>query len=134
MATLPIAVVGAHLSGMPLNGQLIERGATLREATHTAPAYRLFALPGTVPPKPGLQRVAEGGAAIAVEVWDVPLRHVGSFLALIPPPLGLGSLQLADGRTVHGFICEGHALAAATDVTHFGGWRAYVADLKARSA
>ncbi|WP_348754440.1 allophanate hydrolase [uncultured Aquincola sp.] len=133
-ATLPIAVVGAHLSGMPLNGQLTERGATLREATYTAPAYRLFALPGTVPPKPGLQRVAEGGAAIAVEVWDVPLRHVGSFLALIPPPLGLGSLQLADGRTVHGFICEGHALAAATDVTHFGGWRAYVADLKARSA
>ncbi|WP_046116225.1 allophanate hydrolase [Aquincola tertiaricarbonis] len=133
-AVLPIAVVGAHLSGMPLNGQLTERGATLREATRTAPLYRLFALPGTTPPKPGLQRVAEGGAAIAVEVWDMPLHQVGSFLALIPPPLGLGSLQLADGRVVHGFICEGHALAGATDVTRFGGWRAYVTDLKARSA
>ncbi|MCR5868778.1 allophanate hydrolase [Aquincola sp. J276] len=133
-AVLPIAVVGAHLSGMPLNGQLTERGATLREATRTAPLYRLFALPGTTPPKPGLQRVAEGGAAIAVEVWDMPLHQVGSFLALIPPPLGLGSLQLADGRVVHGFICEGHALAGATDVTRFGGWRAYVTDLKARGA
>lgn len=134
-AVLPIAVVGAHLSGMPLNGQLTERGATLREATHTAPLYRLFALPGTTPPKPGLQRVADGGAAIAVEVWDMPVRQVGSFLALVPPPLGLGSLQLADGRVVHGFICEGHVLASATDVTRFGGWRAYVNHLQqARSA
>lgn len=132
-AMLPIAVVGAHLSGMPLNGQLTERGATLHQATHTAPLYRLFALPGTTPPKPGLQRVAEGGSAIAVEVWHMPLRQVGSFLALIPAPLGLGSVQLADGRTVHGFICEGHALDAATDVTRFGGWRAYIADLKARA-
>lgn len=132
--TMPIAVVGAHLSGMPLNGQLTERGATLREATHTAPLYRLYALPNTTPPKPGLQRVADGGAAIAVEVWDMPLRHVGSFLALIPPPLGLGSLQLADGSVVHGFICEAHALADAADVTRFGGWRAYITDLKARSA
>jgi allophanate hydrolase len=126
--TLPIAVVGAHLSGMPLNGQLTSRGATLREATTTAPCYRLHALPGTQPPKPGLQRVAAGeGAAIAIEVWDVPLAEVGSLLALIPAPLGLGSLALADGRSVHGFICEGHALAGATDITHFGGWRAYIA-------
>jgi len=125
-ATLPIAVVGAHLSGLPLNGQLTERGATLREATTTAPHYRLFALPNTTPPKPGLLRVADGGAAIAVEVWDVPVAEVGSFLALIPPPLGLGSLQLADGRHVHGFICEPHALAGARDVTSFGGWRAFV--------
>jgi allophanate hydrolase len=125
--TLPIAVVGAHLSGLPLNGQLTERGATLREATLTAPHYRLDALPGTVPPKPGLLRVAEGGAAIAVEVWDLPVAAVGSFLALIPPPLGLGSLELADGRHVHGFVCEAHALAAARDVTEFGGWRAFIA-------
>jgi allophanate hydrolase len=125
--TLALAVVGAHLSGMPLNGQLTERSATLREATTTAPCYRLHALSGTVPPKPGLQRVAEGaGAAIAVEVWDVPLRHVGSLLALIPAPLGLGSVALADGSSVHGFICEGHALAQATDITHHGGWRAYM--------
>jgi allophanate hydrolase len=126
--TLPIAVVGAHLSGMPLNGQLTSRGATLREATTTAPSYRLHALPGTLPPKPGLQRVVAGeGAAIAVEVWDVPLAEVGSLLALIPAPLGLGSLTLADGRSVHGFICEGHALAGAVDITPFGGWRAYIA-------
>ncbi|MDM0007545.1 allophanate hydrolase [Variovorax sp. J22G73] len=132
---LPIAVVGAHLSGMPLNGQLTERGATLLRATTTSPAYRLHALPGTVPPKPGLQRVAEGagegdgkaGAAIALEVWAVPLAQVGSFLALIPPPLGLGSVELADGTWVKGFICEGHALAGAQDVTSHGGWRAYVA-------
>jgi len=128
-ATLPIAVVGAHLSGLPLNGQLRERGATLLHATTTAPHYRLYALPGTVPPKPGLLRVAEGGAAIALEVWAVPIEHVGSFLALIPPPLGLGSVQLADGRHVHGFICEPWALATATDVTQHGGWRAYVRSL-----
>ena len=125
-ATLALAVVGAHLSGLPLNGQLTERGATLREATHTAPIYRLFALPGTTPPKPGLQRVATGGQAIALEVWDMPLAQVGSFLALIPQPLGLGTLELADGRWVHGFICEAHALADARDVTAFGGWRAFL--------
>lgn len=127
--TLPIAVVGAHLSGMPLNAQLTERGAKLLRATTTSPFYRLYALPGTVPPKPGLQRVVEGneGAAIALEVWAVPLAQVGSFLSLIPPPLGLGSVELADGSWVKGFICEGHALAGAQDVTHHGGWRAYVA-------
>lgn len=130
-ASLPIAVVGAHLSGMPLNGQLTERGARLLQATQTAARYRLFALPGTTPPKPGLQRCAEGepGHAIAVEVWDMPLDQLGSFLALIPAPLGLGSLELADGRTVHGFICEGHALKRAPDVSAFGGWRSYVQSL-----
>jgi allophanate hydrolase len=126
--TMPIAVVGAHLSGLPLNGQLTERGATLREATQTAPHYRLFALPNTTPPKPGLQRASayESGASIAVEVWDVPVDAVGSFLALVPPPLGLGSLELIDGRWVHGFICEAHALTLARDVTAFGGWRAFM--------
>ena len=100
-AVLPLAVVGAHLSGLPLNGQLLERGATLLQVTTTAPAYKLYALPGTLPPKPGLQRVAEGGGAIAVEVWALPQAAVGSFLALIPPPLGLGSIELADGRQDH---------------------------------
>jgi len=128
-ATLPIAVVGAHLEGLPLNGQLTERGATLREATTTAPHYRLFALPNTTPPKPGLLRVSayEAGAAVAVEVWEMPLDAIGSFLALIPPPLGLGSIELADGRHVHGFVCEAHALTGARDVTEFGGWRAFLA-------
>ncbi|MEO8806738.1 MAG: allophanate hydrolase [Burkholderiaceae bacterium] len=126
--TMPIAVVGAHLSGLPLNGQLTERGATLCCATHTAPHYRLFALPNTTPPKPGLQRASayESGASIALEVWDMPVDAVGSFLALIPPPLGLGSVELSDGRWVHGFICEAHALTLARDVTAFGGWRAFM--------
>ncbi len=129
-ATLDLAVVGAHLSGLPLNGQLRERGATLVEATATAPSYRFYALPGTTPPKPGLLKVAEGGGAIAVEVWAMPQAAVGSFLALIPPPLGLGSIELADGRHVHGFVCEAHALAGARDITAFGGWRAYLASLE----
>ena len=127
--TLPIAVVGAHLSGLPLNGQLLERGAVLREATRTAPHYRLYALPDTRPPKPGLQRCESGGAAIELEVWDMPQAQLGSFLALIPPPLGLGSVQLADGRYVHGFLCEAHALSGARDISGFGGWRAYLDSL-----
>ena len=135
-ATMPIAVVGAHLSGLPLNGQLTERGATLRESTTTTPHYQLFALPNTTPPKPGLQRASacDSGAAIAVEVWDVPIDAVGSFLALIPPPLGLGSLELADGRHVHGFVCEAHALVGARDITAFGGWRAFLASLAPTAA
>ncbi len=129
--TLPIAVVGAHLSGLPLNGQLLERGATLIEATFTGPNYKLYALPDTVPPKPGLMRVESGGVSIAIEVWSVPLAQVGSFLALVPAPLGLGSLTLADGRSVHGFICEPLALQGACDISSFGGWRAYLASLRA---
>lgn len=126
-ATLALAVVGAHLSGLPLNGQLLERGATLRQSTHTAPQYQLFALAGTTPPKPGMQRVSHGGQALAVEVWDMPITQVGSFLALIPQPLGLGTVELADGSHVHGFLCEGVALKGAIDITRFGGWRAFVA-------
>ncbi|MEP6740532.1 MAG: allophanate hydrolase [Caldimonas sp.] len=122
-----IAVVGAHLSGLPLNTQLTERGAALLEATHTAAHYRLFALPGTNPAKPGMQRVANDGASIAVEVWAVPSAAVGSFLAMIAAPLGLGTVELIDGRRVHGFLCEGHALEGATDITAHGGWRAWLA-------
>ena len=125
--TLALAVVGAHLNGLPLNSQLLERGAQLVQATRTAPLYRLYALPGTTPPKPGLLRVAEGGAAVDVEVWAMPQAAVGSFLALIPSPLGLGTLQLANGSHVHGFLCEAHALAGAQDITAHGGWRAYLA-------
>ncbi len=131
---LPIAVVGAHLSGLPLNGQLLERGAVLLEATTTAPRYRLHALPGTVPPKPGLVRDEAAGHAIALEVWAMPQAAVGSFLALVPAPLGLGSIELADGRRVHGFLCEAHAVAAAPDVSRFGGWRAYLASLSTSGA
>ena len=129
--TLKLAVVGAHLQGLPLHHQLTERGCRLRYRTRTAPAYRLHALPGTTPPKPGLARVAPGeaGHAIEVEVYEMPLYRVGSFLALIPPPLGLGSVELFDGSWVKGFICEGAALADAPDISAHGGWRAYLANL-----
>jgi allophanate hydrolase len=130
--TVRVAVVGAHLSGMPLNGQLTERGATLAERTHTAAQYRLYALPGTTPPKPGLLRVSPGlGKRIEVEVWDMPLAHYGSFVALVPQPLSIGTLTLADGNQVQGFLCEPLALEGATDITHLGGWRAYIASLSA---
>ena len=129
--TLPLVVVGAHLSGLPLNGQLKERGATLNRCTRTAATYRLFALPGTVPPKPGMVRVAEGGAAIEVEVWDMPMAALGSFLALVKAPLGLGSVELADGTVAHGFLCEAHRLAAAVDITSYGGWRSYLTHWRA---
>ncbi len=131
-AMVKVAVVGAHLSGMPLNGQLTERGARLVATTQTAPDYRFFALPGTVPPKPGLVRVGAGtGGAIAVEVWEMPAAHYGSFVALIPAPLGIGTLTLADGSSVQGFVCESLATQGALDITHLGGWRAYIASLKA---
>lgn len=126
-----LAVVGAHLTGMPLNIQLIERNARFVESTFTADCYRLYALPNTTPPKPGLIRTQEKGAEIIVELWDVPVHHFGSFVALIPAPLGIGTLTLKDGREVKGFICEGAAVLGAEDITHLGGWRAYI---KSRAA
>jgi allophanate hydrolase len=130
-ATVKVAVVGAHLSGMPLNSQLLERKAKLLRQTETAPDYEFFALPGTVPPKPGLQRVAAGqGSRIVVEVWEMPMEHYGSFVALIPPPLGIGTLTLADGSSVQGFLCESLALQGARNISAFGGWRAYIASLQ----
>jgi allophanate hydrolase len=131
-ATVKVSVVGAHLSGMPLNSQLQERGARLVRSTRTAPDYRLFALPNTTPPKPGLARVAPGeGTSIAVEVWEMPLAHYGSFVALIPAPLGIGTLSLEDGSAVQGFLCENLALSGAQDISHHGGWRAYIQSLSA---
>jgi allophanate hydrolase len=133
-----LAVVGAHLTGMPLNVQLQERNALFVESTFTAKNYRLFALPNTTPPKPGLIRIDSHsyveseikGAEIIVELWDVPVQHFGSFVALIPAPLGIGTLTLNDGREVKGFICEGVAVKGATDITHLGGWRAYIKSLQ----
>lgn len=130
--TVRVAVVGAHLSGMPLNGQLTERGATLVRSAETAAHYRLYALPGTTPPKPGLSRVADNqGSRIALEIWDMPLAEYGSFVALIPAPLGIGTLELSDGSCVQGFVCEAQALQdGALDISHLGGWRAYLQSLK----
>ena len=134
-ATVRVAVVGAHLSGMPLNTQLTERGAVLAGPAETAPDYRLFALPGTTPPKPGLLRVGAGqGACIALEIWEMPLSAYGSFVALIPAPLGIGTLALRDGSTVQGFVCEPEALHGALDISHLGGWRAYMTSLKTAAA
>ncbi|MEO8602615.1 MAG: allophanate hydrolase [bacterium] len=118
-----LVVCGAHMAGLPLNHQLTDRGARLVAATQTAPEYRLVALPDG---RPGLERVA-GGAAIAVEVWSMPVERFGSFVAAIPPPLAIGTVRLADGRSCKGFLCETIAAAAAADITHHGGWRAYLA-------
>jgi allophanate hydrolase len=125
-AYLPLAVCGAHMTGLPLNLQLLERGAYLLQRTTTAPAYRFYALPGGPPHRPGLIRVASGGAPIEVEVWAVPAEHFGSFVAGIPAPLGIGKLELADGSRVPGFICEGLGAEGAADITHFGGWRPFL--------
>jgi allophanate hydrolase len=131
-ARVKVAVVGAHLSGMPLNPQLTERGATLLQRTRTAPCYELYALPGTTPPKPGLLRVPPGqGHAIELEVWEMPMADYGSFVALIPPPLGIGTLVLEDGNRVQGFVCEPLDLQGARHISEFGGWRAYIASLHA---
>jgi allophanate hydrolase len=124
-----VAVVGAHLSGEPLNGQLTQRGARLVSTTRTAPCYRLYALPAApgATAKPGLVRVARDGASIEVEVWEVSLAAYGGFVAGIPSPLGIGMLSLADGSSVQGFLCESVALDGATDITASGGWRAWLA-------
>ncbi|MEC5384098.1 allophanate hydrolase [Uliginosibacterium sp. H3] len=124
--TIRLAVVGAHLEGMPLNHELSERAARFVRACNTAPSYKLFALPGTVPPKPGLVRVTEGGGAIAVEIWELSAAAFGDFVSRIPAPLGIGTLTMEDGEQVKGFLCETIATGGADDITHFGGWRAYM--------
>jgi allophanate hydrolase len=124
--TLDLAVCGGHMQGLPLNHELTARGARLVERTHTAPTYRLHALASFDPPRPGLVRDL-GGDAIEVEVWRLPLAQVGSFLAGVPAPLAIGTVELAGGRTVKGFLCEPAALAGAQDITAHGGWRAWLA-------
>ncbi|MFL9988036.1 allophanate hydrolase [Paraburkholderia sediminicola] len=131
--TVALAVVGAHLRGQPLNWQLQEAGARFVMATQTAAGYTLYALANTQPPKPGLVRVTDQhGAPIAVEVWEMPLRTFGKFVADVPAPLGIGSVQLANGLTAKGFICEPSAVSngsGAIDITSFGGWLAYLDSL-----
>jgi allophanate hydrolase len=124
---IEVVVVGAHLSGQPLNSQLLERRAKLVETTRIAPGYRLYALADTTPSKPGLVFDGEGRGGIEVEIWQMDEASFGSFVALIPAPLGIGTLTLADGRTVKGFLCEAHAARDAEDITAFGGWRAWLA-------
>ena len=123
-----LAVVGAHLSGQPLNWQLTERGARRIKSCRTAGGYRLHALDRTAPPKPGLVRDdAFQGPGIEVEVWAVPEYQFGSFVAAVPPPLGIGSVTLDSGEVVKCFICEPYALESSTEISRFGGWRNYIA-------
>jgi allophanate hydrolase len=125
---IEIVAVGAHLTGLPLNRELTELGGRLVRATRTTPDYRLYALPGTVPPKPGLLRVGDGeGAAIEVEVWSLEPAAFGGFVSKIPPPLGIGTLRLEGGGAAKGFLVEREATRGAEDISHFGGWRAYLA-------
>jgi allophanate hydrolase len=128
-APIALFVAGAHLSGQPLNHQLTERGARLLGDARTAAKYRLYAL-DTVPPKPGVVRVAADGASLPGEVWDLPPAALGTFLAAIPQPMALGEVELDDGTTVVGFLCEPLALEGARDITATGGWRAYLAAQK----
>ncbi|MGE3531335.1 MAG: allophanate hydrolase [Steroidobacteraceae bacterium] len=123
---MPIAVCGAHMQGLPLNSQLTSRGAYLLQCTRTTPQYRFYALPGGPPQRPGLVRVETSGMQIEVEVWAMPQTQWGGFMAGIPAPLCLGQVQLEDGEHVSGFLCEAHAVAAARDISGFGGWRAYL--------
>jgi allophanate hydrolase len=129
---IAIAVVGAHLSGMALNGELKALGGRLLQATATAPDYKLYALKGTTPPKPGMLRVKAGvGSSIQLELWALSAASFGKFVASIPPPLSIGTVRLADGSGVKGFLVEPAAIDGARDISAFGGWRAFMAEAAA---
>ncbi len=129
---IEIVVVGAHLSGMPLNGELTSRGGVFRRAGLTTADYRFHALAGGPPKRPGLLRIADGeGAPIEVEVWALPAAEFGRFTASIPAPLCIGTVRLSDGTAPKGFLVEPAGLAGAHDITRLGGWRAYIASLNA---
>jgi allophanate hydrolase len=124
--TIELAVVGAHLSGMPLNGQLKELGARFCQKTRTSASYRLYALANQTVPKPGLIRTSDGaGSSIEVEVWRLEPAAFGRFVAAIPPPLGIGTIELENGHRCKGFLAEAAGLQGATDITSYGGWRQY---------
>ncbi|GIU88668.1 MAG: amidase [Acidimicrobiia bacterium] len=126
-----LAVVGAHLRGQPLHADLLALGARFETRTRTAACYRLYALAGTRPPRPGLVRVARDGAPVEVEVYRIDPAGLGTLVGTVPAPLCIGKVELADGATVTGFLCEAHATAGAIDITSYGGWRAYLADAPA---
>jgi allophanate hydrolase len=123
---IDVSVCGAHMLGLPLNGQLTSRGAWRIASTRTAPCYRLYALPGGPPARPGLVRDAAGGA-VEMEIWRMPQEHFGSFVQGIPSPLGIGRVRTESGTEVAGFLCETAGIEGAVDITRFGGWRAYLA-------
>lgn len=128
---IPIAVVGAHLSGMPLNRELVALGATLLKQTVTEPHYRLYALTGEGAGKPGLLRIEDGaGFAIEIEIWTMEAVAFGIFVSRIPPPLGIGTLRLAGGVRAKGFLVEAEAVRDAVDISSFGGWKNYQLSLE----
>ncbi|WP_291743370.1 allophanate hydrolase [Bauldia sp.] len=129
-ASIEVAVVGAHLSGMSLNHELASRGGVFVRKTTTEQHYRLYALPGGPPPRPGLMRTNQVGSAIEIEVWALPRESFGDFVSGIPSPLGIGTVKLADGTAVKGFLCEPAAIDGARDISDFGGWRAYLDSLR----
>ncbi len=125
MDTIRLAVVGAHLEGMPLHWQLTSRDARFVSATETAPSYRLYAMANSKPPKPALVH-DETGSSIKVEVYELDAAAFGTFVAEVPPPLAIGTVTLADGSSVKGFVAEPRALTGALDITRHGGWRDYI--------
>ena len=127
---IPLLVCGAHLEGLALHWQLVDRGAVLREKTRTAAVYRMYAMPaiGSIPPRPALIRDDANGAAMEVEVWELEPAAFGDFVSRIPGPLGIGKILLASGEEVPGFIAEPRATEGAEEITRYGGWRSWVAE------
>lgn len=123
---ISVAVCGAHMSGLPLNPQLISLGGKFVKATRTGPYYKLYKLNGFTPERPGLLRVTQGGNAIDLEVWQLPIENYGKFVAGVPLPLGFGTLLLEDGMLIQGFLCESYATLNAKDISNLGGWRNYL--------
>jgi allophanate hydrolase len=121
-----VAVCGAHMSGLPLNHQLVNFGGELVSRSTTAAHYRFYKLAGFEPPRPGLIRVNKQGSAIDLEVWRLPLDSYGKFVTLVPAPLCIGTVTLIDGSTVQGFLCETYAIEGALDISLLGGWRSYL--------
>ncbi len=121
-----VAVCGAHMIGLPLNAQLVSLGGEFVKKAKTSLNYKLFKLNGFNPARPGLLRVSDGGTAIALEIWRLPLMHYGAFVASVPAPLGFGTLTLEDGSTVQGFMCEAYSTNDAVDISAMGGWREFL--------
>lgn len=123
---IQVAVCGAHMRGLPLNGQLTDLGGIFVKETTTSEDYRLYKLNGFNPARPGLLRTISGGVAISLEIWELPIKNYGIFVAGVPAPLGFGAIKLADGSTVQGFLCEHYSTLDGVDISSLGGWRSFL--------
>ena len=121
-----VAVCGAHMQGLPLNAQLSALGGVFVKESSTSVNYKLFKLNGFTPARPGLLRVNKAGMSIALEIWQLPIANYGQFVASVPAPLGFGTLTLIDNSIIQGFMCEAYATQDAMDISHLGGWRAFL--------